>query len=219
MKFHLIITPQIQWCQCSISFQWFTYLRCSFISNFVPCSLYYWICISFSFHSFVYCYLHYILSSPLRFSDVNVVLVFNDSLIEIAPSAPISLSVHCIIGFVFHFHFIHLFICYLHYILSSRSRSSSVNVVLVFNDSLIILAPSGPIRLSAHISLFIIFLFSSLSLSSFFFLASFLPILFIHYSFLCFSSFFFFLFVVLFCCCLFVHLLHFHHPTDPVISM
>ena len=39
--FHLLflfITMQIQFSQCSINLQWFTYLACSFNSNFVNCS-------------------------------------------------------------------------------------------------------------------------------------------------------------------------------------
>ena len=90
---YLIITTKIQFSQCSISFQCFTYLSCSFWSNTVVWSLFYWIWTSF--HSFVYCYLDYILSAQSRFSLVNVVLVSNDSLTFIAPSSPIPLSVHC----------------------------------------------------------------------------------------------------------------------------
>ncbi len=44
---------------------------------------------------------------------------------------------------------------------SSQLRSSSVNALLTFNDSLILLAPSAPILLSVH--LFLLFLFSSFS--------------------------------------------------------
>ncbi len=42
-------TTQIQFSQCSINLQWFTYLVCSFISNFVTCSFVSLIFISFSF--------------------------------------------------------------------------------------------------------------------------------------------------------------------------
>ena len=41
LSFHFtsfFITTQTQCSQCSISFQWFTYHSCSWISNFVPCS-------------------------------------------------------------------------------------------------------------------------------------------------------------------------------------
>ena len=48
----LFITTQIQFNQCSINLQCFTYLACSFISNFVICSFVQFIFISFPF-SFV----------------------------------------------------------------------------------------------------------------------------------------------------------------------
>ena len=53
--------------------------------------------------------------------------------------------------FVFVAHLYYLFGCFHFTSFSSRSRSSAVNVVLVFNASLIILAPSAPILLTVHI--------------------------------------------------------------------
>ncbi len=66
------------------------------------------------------------------------------------------------INFIIHFHFI------LYYYFSSQLRSSLVNVVLIFNDSLIAQAPSAPIPFPVHFLLFIfIFLyFELLSLST-----------------------------------------------------
>ena len=84
----LFITTQPQFSQCSINLQWFTYLACSWISNFVTCSFVLFIFISLSFFHFHSC------SSPPRSSLVNVVLTFNDSLILLAPESPIMLTVH-----------------------------------------------------------------------------------------------------------------------------
>ena len=101
--------------------------------------------------------------SPLRSSSVSVVLIFNDSLITLVPSAPIWLSVSLQ---YLHLHFIFPsfgFPFFLYLPLSfgfsfcpyiSLPRSSLVSVVLIFNDSLIILAPSDPIWLSVPITSF-----------------------------------------------------------------
>ena len=91
---YLFITTQIQFSQCSINLQWFTYLVCSFWSNVVICSF----VLSFSFPSF---FIFHSYSSPNRTSLVNVVLTFNDSLILFAPSSPISFPVHLFISFSF----------------------------------------------------------------------------------------------------------------------
>ena len=108
------------------------------------CSLF--ICF-FHFH-FTLFFVFIFYSLQLRSSLVNVVLTFNDSLILLVPSSPISLPVHLFISFHFilFFHF---------YSYSSPSRYSSVNVVLAFNDSLILLAPSAPIPIS--VCLFFLF--------------------------------------------------------------
>ena len=127
--YFILISTQIQFSQCSISFQWFTYHSCSFISNIVPCSYFsfYHYHLSFlslssvlhyhlylSFHSFIllcsssYYYsfhsLHF--SYQPRFSIVKIVLVFNDSLIISAPDSPILFSVHIFhfIIIIYHFH-------------------------------------------------------------------------------------------------------------------
>ena len=70
---HLISTPQIQFSQCSISFQWFTYMNCSFCSNSVPYSLFYWICISY--HSFICLLLsslYLIITTQIQFSQCSI---------------------------------------------------------------------------------------------------------------------------------------------------
>ena len=95
----LFITTQTQFSQCSINLQCFTYLACSWLSNFVICSF-----VSFHFH-FLLFFICYSYSSLPRYSSVNVVLTFNDSLIMLAPSAPISLTVHLFISNSFHFSF------------------------------------------------------------------------------------------------------------------
>ena len=93
----------------------------------------------------IYIFIFIILSSPFRYSSVNVVLIFNDSLIILAPSAPILLSVR----YQLHFPLLPIYI-FIFIILSSPLRSSVVNEVLIFNDSLIIFAPSAPILLPVH---------------------------------------------------------------------
>ena len=115
---------------------------------------YLFICfISFSFPSLFHFHSY---SSPNRYSSVNVVLTFNDPLILLAPSAPIMLPVHLFISFsfpsLFHSH---------SYSYSLPYRYSSVNVVLTFNDSLILFAPSAPILFSFHLffSFSFVFLF------------------------------------------------------------
>ena len=106
----------------------------------------------------------YSFSSHLRFSEVNVELIFNASLILLAPSALISFAVHI--------HFMSLFIPFsssfllLSFLL--LSRFSEINAELIFNASLILLAPSALISLSVHIhfvSLFIVFSSSFLQYS------------------------------------------------------
>ena len=89
-----------------------------------------------------------ILSSQVRSSVVNVVLIFNDSLIILAPSAPILLSVH----YQFHLTLFFLYSTSISFslFLSSPYTYSFVNVVLIFNDSPTIFAPSDPIVLSVH---------------------------------------------------------------------
>ena len=147
----LFITTQIKYSQCCIKLKWFTYLACSFISNFVPCSFVSFILFLSLFHFYYY-------SSPHRLSTVIVLLTFNDSLILLAPLTPIWLPVRLFISFSFPSLF-HL------YSYSSPSRYSLVNVVLTFNDSLILLAPSTPILLPVH--LFISFSFPKFVLYSY----------------------------------------------------
>ena len=64
--------------------------------------------------------------------------------------------------FVTSFLFIYLlfFKIFIFTSISSPPRYSVVNVVLIFNDSLIILAPSSPILLSVHISFYHFYFFS-----------------------------------------------------------
>ncbi len=131
----------------------------------------------FIFHFFVlFLFVFFYLIITLhRFSVVNVVLVFNNSLIAVAPDSPILLAVHfhLLLLFspsfsLFSFHLLYLlsfsfifhsFVLFLFpFYLSSHSRFSSVNVVLVFNNSLIAFAPDSPKKLSFH--------FRSLSLFS-----------------------------------------------------
>ncbi len=97
------------------------------------------------YSSFFFCFSFlFLISSQPRFSSVNVVLIFNVSLIAEAPSSPILLPVHFLLLFIFLllFHFL--------FLISSLHRFSSVNVVLIFNDSLIAQAPFAPISLSVH---------------------------------------------------------------------
>ena len=88
---------------------------CLFISIIISFhSLYiHYLIIFISFHSF---------SSPASSSVVNVVLVFNDSLIILAPDSPISLAVHI------NYHFISLFVYtlsyYIHFISFNFSHHS-----------------------------------------------------------------------------------------------
>ena len=114
----------------------------------------------FSFLQFIYFFIIisyllsiYILSSPPRCSVVNIVLIINDSLIFFAPSALILLPVHYFLIFLFYILFIVFiiisFLLFI-YILSSHHRLSSVNVVLIINDSLIFSAPSSPILFPVH---------------------------------------------------------------------
>ena len=95
-------------------------------------------------------FIHYLLS-PSRFSLVNEVLIFNDSLIDLAPAFLIWLPIHFSFSFTFLISFL---------IFSSLPRYSSVSEVLFFKHSLIVLAPSSPIWLPIHF--FILFLFFSL---------------------------------------------------------
>ena len=118
------------------------------------------ISIIISFHSSNIHYLIMFISSLPRFSLVNVVLVFNDSLIIIAPSSPILVHVHINYHFIFILCiYIILFIFISFLSISLLLRFSSVNVVLVFNNSLIILATSSPIMLTVHINDHFILLF------------------------------------------------------------
>ena len=130
------------------------------------------LCFIFAYFIVLLCRLFFIrFSTQPRFSLVNVVLVINDSLIFAAPSAPIWLSVHFLLFFYFCFSFLFYisFHCSIYYfilysglffiILSSPYRFSSVNVVLVINDSLIFAAPSAPISSSVHDSSHSLFLF------------------------------------------------------------
>ena len=94
-----------------------------------------------------------------RFSDVNVVLLFNDSLIILAPESLTSLSVHHNYHLVVFKNF--TFICSLYSSFYSQLRFSDVNVILFFNDSIIILAPFAPISLSVHCFVGFVFHFIS----------------------------------------------------------
>ena len=94
-------------------------------------------------------------SSLLRSSVVNVLLLFNPSLIILAPSVPISLSIYFIFIIV-HLSFSDSIIFHFYSSFSSPLRSSVVNVLLLFNNSLIILAPDSPILLSIYF-IFIIY--------------------------------------------------------------
>ena len=129
--FSYFITSQIQFSQCRINLHCFTYCFCSFISYFVPCSL-------FIFFFFIFLFLSFHILSHPRSSDVNVVFIFIPSLIAFAPSAPIWSS--------FHFHFLLLssFSISFYSVLSSPLRFSDVNVVFIFITSLIAFAPSYP---------------------------------------------------------------------------
>ena len=130
-------------------------------------SLFSFFTIYWFFHCFIFI-IYYILSSLPRFSAVNVVLIINDSLIFFAPSTPILFPDHYFHSFHFlQFIYFFIIISYLLsiYILSSQYRFSSVNVVLIINDSLIFFAPSAPILLTVHyfiIFIFTIYLFFSL---------------------------------------------------------
>ena len=90
----------------------------SFFSNIVTCSFVSFILFLSHFHFYYY-------SSPLRFSLVNVLLTFNDSLILLAPSTPISFTVHlCSFFFIsFSFSFLFLFIT-----IQIQSSQCSINL-------------------------------------------------------------------------------------------
>ena len=126
--------------------------------------LYFFIFYSYFFSSF---------SSPLRSSLVNILLYFNPSLIIFAPSSPILLSIYFIyISFSLSlFHHTHFFLSFFFIVpsyffssFSSPLRPSPVNVLLLFNPSPIIFAPSSPILLSIY---FIYISFSLFCLSFF----------------------------------------------------
>ena len=93
LLFFFLITLQIRFSQCTITFQGFNYHLCSFISNLV---IY-----LFHFYHFPFIIFHFdsSLSSLFSHSSVNVLLLFNTSLIIFAPSAPILLTTYfiCII--------------------------------------------------------------------------------------------------------------------------
>ena len=80
-------------------------------------------------------------------------------------------SLSCIISFII-VHFIYpslSFVSYLwdlHIFSSSHSSFSTVNEVLIFKDSLIVLVPSSPISLPIHYHFFFTSLFSFLIISS-----------------------------------------------------
>ena len=107
-------------------------------------------CLSFIHHFFRFSFSVSPSSSPVKFSDVNVLFVFSISLIDFAPSTPIPLPVN-------HSSFLSfLFLCFHS---SSLHRLSDVNVVFDFSISLIDFAPSTPILLSVIHSSFLSFLF------------------------------------------------------------
>ena len=119
-------------------------------------------CLSFIHHFFRFSFSVFHSSSPYRLSDVNVMFVFSISLIDLAPSSPILLT-------VIHSSFLSVFFLIFHS--SSLHRSSDVNVVFVFSISLIAFAPSSPILFpvihSSFLSVFfLIFHSSSLHRSS-----------------------------------------------------
>ena len=60
------LTTQIQFSQCSISFQWITYHFCSFISYFVSCSYY----------SFLSIFYHFYISHSLYYSFYSFFFFF-----------------------------------------------------------------------------------------------------------------------------------------------
>ena len=82
------VTSQVQFNECTINLQCFTYHFCSFIPNPIYCSF-----ISSSFFIFFFIYLFSFFLSHPKFSLVSVLLIFNASLIIFAPSSPIYLSV------------------------------------------------------------------------------------------------------------------------------
>jgi len=100
--FFFFITSQIQFSQCTVTFHCFTYHPSSFCSNSV---IYLFhlnhisdsISVLFSFLLFI---IHstflYSFSSPLKFSVVNVLLLFNTLLIILAPEFLIWLSIYFI---------------------------------------------------------------------------------------------------------------------------
>ena len=79
-------------------------------------------------------------SSLLRFSAVNVSLLFNDSLINTAPGSPIKLSIK------YFFISSHFLLQYLFYL--SLHRFNSINVLFIFSASLSNIAPESPMLLS-----------------------------------------------------------------------
>ena len=110
--------------------------------------------------------------SQLRFSEVSALLVLSASPIILVSSAPILLSVRFI--YLFFFLVFHLFFFLFFFIpvfFLSLLTFSLVIVLLIFNDSLNILAPSIPILLTVHfiivLSSFFISLFYSFSFTAY----------------------------------------------------
>ena len=98
-------------------------LQLQFRSLFI-CSI---ILISFSFSLFCS------YSSPNRFSSVNVVLTFNDSLILIAPESPISLPVH-LYGIILNLSF-HLILSHLSPLISRYVQGATGITLSIFFHS------------------------------------------------------------------------------------
>ena len=95
---------------------------------------------------------------PKIFSESSELLIINASLIIIAPSAPMLFTVHLIYLIFYHFFFLfdpyYFFLFFL-----SHLRYNSVNVLLFFNPSLIIVAPVSLILLPVHNNIFLPFTF------------------------------------------------------------
>ena len=92
-------------------------------------------------------HLYFLTYSQYKTSVVNVLLYFKASVIIFAPSSPILLATR---SQIFFKHTYNMFLMHSYFLNALQLKFSVVNVLLIFNTSLIIFAPSSPIPLSSR---------------------------------------------------------------------
>jgi len=133
-----IYTSQLQFCQCAVSLQSLTYHSGSFFFDTTSCSF---ICMYNSLMN--HCSFPSLSLSRFRFNEINVVLLFNASDINPAPSFLIPLPDNSQQSWN---------VILLLKIVLLHSRSNKVNVVFVLNASHIDFTPSFPILSTNYVS-------------------------------------------------------------------